>query len=252
VLLLLKACVCARRLCCRYVKDDPSAAPKRSRPSSYPEAPPNNYPGAFAPPAAPAPAPYGHAPFNGMPAAAPAPAAVAPMQPRGYAPISNTKDNPPCNTLFIGNLGDATNEAEMRSLFRWEARWVAGGGQMAGRQGGREVSWLAWRLGSCAAAEAGCGAHSASTGGPDRLAACLASLVASRSPACVSTAAHLPACLPACLPAAAATSLGSSSSSWCGARRGCPASSSSQTSRQQWRYTMRSRGPSFPPRTGGA
>ncbi|KAI3433541.1 hypothetical protein D9Q98_003351 [Chlorella vulgaris] len=100
-----------------YVKDDPSAAPKRSRPSSYPEAPPNNYPGAFAPPAAPAPAPYGHAPFNGMPAAAPAPAAVAPMQPRGYAPISNTKDNPPCNTLFIGNLGDATNEAEMRSLF---------------------------------------------------------------------------------------------------------------------------------------
>lgn len=40
------------------------------------------------------------------------------MQPRGYAPISNTKDNPPCNTLFIGNLGDGVNEAEIRGLFR--------------------------------------------------------------------------------------------------------------------------------------
>ena len=39
-------------------------------------------------------------------------------QPRGYAPITNTKDNPPCNTLFIGNLGDGVNEAEIRGLFR--------------------------------------------------------------------------------------------------------------------------------------
>lgn len=29
----------------------------------------------------------------------------------------NTKDNPPCNTLFIGNLGEATSEAELRGLF---------------------------------------------------------------------------------------------------------------------------------------
>lgn len=31
--------------------------------------------------------------------------------------MQNTKDNPPCNTLFIGNLGEAVNETELRSLF---------------------------------------------------------------------------------------------------------------------------------------
>ncbi|EXC28854.1 RNA-binding protein with multiple splicing 2 [Morus notabilis] len=29
----------------------------------------------------------------------------------------NTKDNPPCNTLFIGNLGENINEEELRGLF---------------------------------------------------------------------------------------------------------------------------------------
>lgn len=29
----------------------------------------------------------------------------------------NTKDNPPCNTLFIGNLGEAVIETELRGLF---------------------------------------------------------------------------------------------------------------------------------------
>jgi hypothetical protein len=38
-------------------------------------------------------------------------------QPAGYQAISNTKDNPPCNTLFIGNLGDATDENEVRNIF---------------------------------------------------------------------------------------------------------------------------------------
>ncbi len=37
-------------------------------------------------------------------------------QPCG-AVVSNTKDNPPCNTLFIGNLGDSVSEAELRSVF---------------------------------------------------------------------------------------------------------------------------------------
>eukprot|EP00897_Mesotaenium_endlicherianum_P003737 jgi/Mesen1/3391/ME000192S02556 len=37
--------------------------------------------------------------------------------PAGYAPVRNNKDNPPCNTLFIGNLGESTSEAEVRSLF---------------------------------------------------------------------------------------------------------------------------------------
>ncbi len=31
--------------------------------------------------------------------------------------VSNTKDNPPCNTLFVGNLGDTVSEAELRQLF---------------------------------------------------------------------------------------------------------------------------------------
>lgn len=31
--------------------------------------------------------------------------------------MKNTKDNPPCNTLFIGNLGENINEEELRGLF---------------------------------------------------------------------------------------------------------------------------------------
>ncbi|KAG0555439.1 hypothetical protein M758_12G171100 [Ceratodon purpureus] len=41
----------------------------------------------------------------------------SPVAPSGYAPVQNTKDNPPCNTLFIGNLGEAVNENELRALF---------------------------------------------------------------------------------------------------------------------------------------
>ena len=44
-------------------------------------------------------------------------AIVPPVAPRGYAPVNNQRDNPPCNTLFIGNLGDSVNEAELRGLF---------------------------------------------------------------------------------------------------------------------------------------
>ncbi|KAI3455700.1 hypothetical protein Pfo_012363 [Paulownia fortunei] len=64
----------------------------------------------------PAPPPYD--PYAGyavppvpMPAPAPVPA------PSSYVPIQNTKDNPPCNTLFIGNLGENINEEELRGLF---------------------------------------------------------------------------------------------------------------------------------------
>lgn len=31
---------------------------------------------------------------------------VIPIQPVGYAPVSNTGDNQPCSTLFVGNLSD--------------------------------------------------------------------------------------------------------------------------------------------------
>ena len=112
---MLPACppACPSR---RYLKDDPAAAPKRSRPSSYEAQPPPSY-GGYQPAAAPAPAPFAHAGYGGLAAAPAAVVAVQPVQPRGYAPISNTKDNPPCNTLFIGNLGDSVSEAEMRGLF---------------------------------------------------------------------------------------------------------------------------------------
>ncbi|KAF7843154.1 U1 small nuclear ribonucleoprotein A [Senna tora] len=57
-------------------------------------------------------APYGYpvAPVP-MPTPAPVPA------PSSYVPVQNTKDNPPCNTLFIGNLGENINEEELRGLF---------------------------------------------------------------------------------------------------------------------------------------
>ncbi|XP_043709293.1 cell wall integrity protein scw1 [Telopea speciosissima] len=65
---------------------------------------------------APPPPPYD--PYGGyavppvpMPTPAPLPA------PSGYAPVQNTKDNPPCNTLFIGNLGENVIESELRDLF---------------------------------------------------------------------------------------------------------------------------------------
>jgi len=31
--------------------------------------------------------------------------------------VQNSKDNPPCNTLFIGNLGENIIEEELRGLF---------------------------------------------------------------------------------------------------------------------------------------
>ncbi|XP_072993581.1 cell wall integrity protein scw1 [Typha latifolia] len=83
------------------------------------------YPPPFHPPPAPvwgtagyiAPsAPYD--PYGGYPVptvAIPSPAPVP--APSGYAPVQNMKDNPPCNTLFIGNLGENVIEDELRALF---------------------------------------------------------------------------------------------------------------------------------------
>ncbi|KAL3825035.1 hypothetical protein ACJIZ3_021064 [Penstemon smallii] len=71
---------------------------------------------------APAPPPYD--PYAGyalppvpMPAPAPPPAPAPVPAPSSYAPVQNTKDNPPCNTLFIGNLGENINEEELRGIF---------------------------------------------------------------------------------------------------------------------------------------
>ncbi|KAF8061951.1 HDAC1 [Scenedesmus sp. PABB004] len=52
----------------------------------------------------------GHiAPMGGM-------LSPVPLRPASFSPVTNLRDNPPCNTLFIGNLGDATNEQELRAL----------------------------------------------------------------------------------------------------------------------------------------
>ncbi|XP_024030879.1 cell wall integrity protein scw1 isoform X2 [Morus notabilis] len=57
--------------------------------------------------------PYGGYPVPPMPMPGPAPVPA----PSSYVPVQNTKDNPPCNTLFIGNLGENINEEELRGLF---------------------------------------------------------------------------------------------------------------------------------------
>eukprot|EP00262_Sarcandra_glabra_P004354 TRINITY_DN1529_c0_g1_i1.p1 TRINITY_DN1529_c0_g1~~TRINITY_DN1529_c0_g1_i1.p1 ORF type:complete len:313 (-),score=45.57 TRINITY_DN1529_c0_g1_i1:808-1746(-) len=60
------------------------------------------------------PAPYD--PYGGYavpPVAMPTPVPA----PANYAHVHNAKDNPPCNTLFIGNLGENVIEDEVRGLF---------------------------------------------------------------------------------------------------------------------------------------
>ena len=43
--------------------------------------------------------------------------AAGAVHPAGVHPATNYRDNPPCNTLFVGNLGDGTSEVELRALF---------------------------------------------------------------------------------------------------------------------------------------
>ncbi|XVF23006.1 hypothetical protein REPUB_Repub13aG0000600 [Reevesia pubescens] len=57
--------------------------------------------------------PYGGYPVRPVPIPTPTPVPA----PSSYVPVQNTKDNPPCNTLFIGNLGENINEEELRGLF---------------------------------------------------------------------------------------------------------------------------------------
>ncbi|KAK1608660.1 hypothetical protein QYE76_032333 [Lolium multiflorum] len=56
--------------------------------------------------------PYAAYPVPPVPMTSP-----SPVPPTAYAPVQNTKDNPPCNTLFIGNLGETVVEEELRGLF---------------------------------------------------------------------------------------------------------------------------------------
>jgi hypothetical protein len=38
------------------------------------------------------------------------------LMPQHWRPLSNARDNVPCNTLFIGNLGESTREEELHQL----------------------------------------------------------------------------------------------------------------------------------------
>ncbi|KAL0906407.1 hypothetical protein M5K25_024899 [Dendrobium thyrsiflorum] len=68
-------------------------------------------PGYMAPPA-----PYD--PFGGYPVPQVAIPSLAPVPAlSGYATVQNAKDNPPCNTLFVGNLGENVVEEELKGLF---------------------------------------------------------------------------------------------------------------------------------------
>ncbi|GLU17455.1 hypothetical protein SLE2022_338210 [Rubroshorea leprosula] len=82
-------------------------------------------PSPFHPPPAPVWGPHGYMaptspydPYGGYPVApVPMPAPAPVPAPSSYVPVQNIKDNPPCNTLFIGNLGENINEEELRGLF---------------------------------------------------------------------------------------------------------------------------------------
>lgn len=92
-----------------------------STPSPYHPPPVWGPHGYMAPPPPPPPPPYdpyaGY-PVSQVPMAAPPPLPAPPVPaPSSYMPVQNTKDNPPCNTLFIGNLGENINEEELRGLF---------------------------------------------------------------------------------------------------------------------------------------
>jgi hypothetical protein len=62
--------------------------------------------------------------------------------PVGYAPVSNARDNPPCNTLFIGNLGDAVQEADLHVLFGGQP--VRQSACIDKHAGSDKLSLLAW------------------------------------------------------------------------------------------------------------
>ncbi|GMI93248.1 hypothetical protein like AT3G21215 [Hibiscus trionum] len=82
-------------------------------------------PSPFHPPPAPVWGPHGYLaptptydPYGGYPVPpVPMPTPTPVPAPSSYVPVQNTKDNPPCNTLFIGNLGENINEEELRGLF---------------------------------------------------------------------------------------------------------------------------------------
>lgn len=91
-----------------FIRDDAAAPVAAPVPGlSAPKRPRTDAPAAGGAPLMPLPGGYG-----------------APLQPQGYAPVTNVGDNPPCNTLFIGNLSDTVDEGELRGLFAHQPGFV--------------------------------------------------------------------------------------------------------------------------------
>jgi hypothetical protein len=67
------------------------------------------------------PSSHGATMYNILPAGLQVPPGAVPLTPfppaRAYAPVRNEKDNPPINTLFIGNLGENVDENELLAVF---------------------------------------------------------------------------------------------------------------------------------------
>lgn len=88
-----------------YIKDDPAI--KRPRTSAYSSGPAIGAMGGNGPMAGGMPPSYSSRPPSMHGAGAG----------RSSGPVSSAEDNPPCNTLYIGNLGDAVSEAELKAVF---------------------------------------------------------------------------------------------------------------------------------------
>lgn len=57
-----------------------------------------------------------HAAYTTVPAAGGLAAASPGLMQQTWRPLSSARDNAPCNTLFIGNLGEGTREEELHQL----------------------------------------------------------------------------------------------------------------------------------------
>lgn len=80
---------------------------------------------------------------------------MAPLRPATFSPVTNLRDNPPCNTLFIGNLGDNTSEQELRVLmgsqpgYRYVQRWLSCAGTQRWLLHARCRLWPVPYVGAC-------------------------------------------------------------------------------------------------------
>lgn len=97
-----------------FVKDDTGGATATGNAAKRPRFHTGTYAGAPPPGVA---GPGSGAPSNTTTYMASGTAGAPPVAPKGFAEVSNVGDNPPCTTLFVGNLSDDVSEAELHGLF---------------------------------------------------------------------------------------------------------------------------------------